>query len=230
MLNVMAQTQGLNISNDRFVSHFVHDLRACLRAADALPDWIEEDLKGVTDKLPESVYRHLADIKTNAQRADRLINSVRELCNLDDQIDPSKRIDLRQTVQAVVNNCATPDDFEIKVEMVEQICHAPPDAVQSVMMALLDNVFKHHGANTGAVIITNIDTQGALWVSDNGQGILERYHESIFDPFATLQSRDIIEGSGLGLTIARKQVEKWGGSLKVIPKGPLNGATLQITF
>ncbi|SEL42992.1 sensor histidine kinase [Pacificibacter marinus] len=230
MLNVMAQTQGLSISNDRFVSHFVHDLRACLRAADALPDWIEEDLKGVTDKLPESVHRHLADIKTNAQRADRLINSVRELCNLDDQIYASEIIDLRQTVQAVVNDSATPSDFEIKVEMVEQLCLVPPDAVQSVVRALLDNAFKHYGTNAGTVIVTNIDTQGALWVSDNGQGILERYHESIFDPFATLQSRDIIEGSGLGLTIARKQVENWGGTLKVIPEGPLKGATLQIKF
>lgn len=230
MSNVVVQKQGLNISNDKFVSHFVHDLKACLRAAETLPEWVEEDLSAISDTVPADVYRYLSEIKVNARRADCLVSAVRELWQIDSQLDKLERLDLCQAVQAVVNDCAVPDGFEVKIQLDEQFCHLPFTPFQTVLKALLSNAFKHYGANSGVVSITNIDTKGALWVCDNGDGIPEAYQERIFDPFATLKSRDVVDGSGLGLTIARKHVEKWGGTLKALPHGPLRGATLQITF
>ena len=49
MIGAMARVEGLRISREKFVSHFVHDLRACLRAAGTLPEWIHEDLEGFED-------------------------------------------------------------------------------------------------------------------------------------------------------------------------------------
>ncbi len=52
-------------------------------------------------------------------------------------------------------------------------------------------------------------------VADNGRGIREKYFEKIFQMFQTLASRDEIEGTGIGLAVAKKIVEMSGGNIWV---------------
>ena len=54
-----------------------------------------------------------------------------------------------------------------------------------------------------------------FWVVDDGPGVAEPYREEIFEMFKTLKSRDQVEGSGMGLAIVRKLVEKMGGQCGV---------------
>lgn len=52
-----------------------------------------------------------------------------------------------------------------------------------------------------------------FYISDNGPGIAEAYQEKVFGIFKTLQARDVIESTGVGLSIVRKQVENLGGKV-----------------
>ena len=54
-----------------------------------------------------------------------------------------------------------------------------------------------------------------LWIEDNGIGVSPRDHERIFQMFQTLKPRDQVEGSGMGLAMAKKHVEAYGGKISV---------------
>lgn len=230
MLNVMSQVEGLQISGDAFVSHFVHDLRACLRAVETLPDWIEEDLDDVSEKVPEDVYQYLTGIKVSARRADRLLTDVRELCEIGASTAPIEGVELGEVVVSFLDNYDVPEGLKIELHLVEQQCALPRASFNKVLAALLDNAVKHLGAQEGTIFITNIDTNAALVVGDDGAGVASQFHDSIFDPFITLKPRDVVEGSGLGLTIARRRVESWGGALRLVTRPEMKGAAFEITF
>ena len=230
MLNVMSQVEGLRISGDAFVSHFVHDLRACLRAVETLPDWIEEDLGEVSGKVPDDVYQYLTGIKVSARRADMLLTDVRELCEMGASEDPIEEVELSEAVRTFRGSYDCPDGFNIELNLVEQRCALPRASFDKVIAALLDNVVKHHGAQEGTIFITNVDTDRVLLIGDDGVGVEEEYRDSIFDPFITLKPRDVVEGSGLGLTIARRHVENWGGTLRAVSRPEIKGGAFEIAF
>jgi signal transduction histidine kinase len=230
VLNVMSQVEGLRISHEAFVSHFVHDLRACLRAVETLPDWIKEDLVENSENMPEEVYQYLTSIQVSARRADRLLADVRELCELDAGADLIEKVELSAAVRSLLDRYNLPDGFGIELNMAEQQCALPQDSFDKVMTALLDNAVKHHGGRDGTIFITNINSTAALLVGDDGAGIAEEYRESVFDPFITLKPRDVVEGSGMGLTLARRRVENWGGTLRVVTDPRFKGAAFEIGF
>ena len=66
-------------------------------------------------------------------------------------------------------------------------------------------------------------------LSDNGIGIDEQYRERIFDIFQRLNAREEFEGTGIGLAIAKRLVERHGGEFKV-SESPLGGTCFKFTI
>ena len=89
--------------------------------------------------------------------------------------------------------------------------------LQQVFMNLLGNAIKHAGADNPRVDIEWEDA-GPFYefsVKDNGRGIAPQYHERIFGIFQTLEARDKVEGTGIGLSVVQKIVEAKGGRVWV---------------
>ena len=87
-----------------------------------------------------------------------------------------------------------------------------------VLRNLIGNAFKHHPQPAAGVVHISAQKQGAFVefsISDNGSGIDPRFHERIFGVFQTLQPRDRVEGSGMGLALVKKTVEYRGGQVRV---------------
>jgi len=87
--------------------------------------------------------------------------------------------------------------------------------LQQILMNLAGNAIKHHDKTAGRIEISaeDLGTHYAFAVRDDGPGIPSRFHAQIFKMFETLKPRDQVEGSGMGLAIVRKQIERCGGSL-----------------
>jgi signal transduction histidine kinase len=101
--------------------------------------------------------------------------------------------------------------------------------LQQVFMNLLSNAVKHGGATDVRVSAVQ---QGEYWrfsVQDNGSGIAREYHEKIFGIFQTLVARDKVEGTGIGLAVVKKLVERYRGAVRVDSEVG-KGATFSFTW
>jgi len=96
---------------------------------------------------------------------------------------------------------------------------------------LIGNAMKFHGREL-PVIHVGAERRGpdwCLWVRDNGIGIGSRFAERIFEPFRRLHTRDEYSGTGIGLAICRKIVERHGGRIWMESE-PDKGSTFFFTL
>jgi signal transduction histidine kinase len=99
-------------------------------------------------------------------------------------------------------------------------------------MNLIGNAIKHHHRKPEGRIVVSAEDAGAWWrfrVSDDGPGIAPRFHEKIFVIFQTLEARDKVEGTGIGLALVKKIVESFGGTITV-DSDVGRGATFEFTW
>ena len=91
----------------------------------------------------------------------------------------------------------------------------PKVNIEQIFTNLISNAVKYHDKASGMIEIgyqSNADLY-EFWVRDDGPGIAPEYHEKVFQIFQTLQARDTIESTGIGLTIVKKIVEERGGTI-----------------
>ena len=87
--------------------------------------------------------------------------------------------------------------------------------IEQVFSNLISNAIKHHDRPDGKVEIS-VKDQGKFYefaVKDDGRGIPSEYHEKVFGIFQTLEARDKVENTGIGLSIVKKIVETQGGNI-----------------
>ena len=103
--------------------------------------------------------------------------------------------------------------------------------LELVLRNLIQNAIKHHDRADGHVTVSV--REEAEWVEfavqDDGPGIAPAFHERIFQIFQTLQPRDDVEGSGMGLAVVKKVVESLGGAIAV-DSAEGQGATFRFTW
>ena len=103
--------------------------------------------------------------------------------------------------------------------------------LEQVIRNLIHNAVKHHDRTDGLVSVScrSDDRFIEFAIADDGPGIEPRYHEQIFKLFATLRPRDEVEGSGMGLAIVKKLIERYGGTIRVDSE-PGRGTTFRFTW
>jgi signal transduction histidine kinase len=103
--------------------------------------------------------------------------------------------------------------------------------LQRILSNLIGNAIKHHDKPQGRIGLTMKEEKGfyAFAVRDDGPGIPTQFHDQIFKMFQTLRPRDQVEGSGMGLAMARKTVELFGGALSVESNSD-RGCTFRFTW
>ncbi len=95
--------------------------------------------------------------------------------------------------------------------------------LREVFKALLDNALKFHGGKTPRIEIGARRDTGICYIRDHGIGIEPRYHDKVFELFDRLNPD--IEGTGLGLALAKRIVESHGGRIWVESRGTGTGST-----
>ena len=229
---VYERTMELERSNrelDQFAYVASHDLKAPLRGIGQLASWISED---AGDLLPEASKEHLAKLHGRVGRMDMLLSDLLAYSRAGRQRHNPEEVDTATLIRNVIDMLTPPPGFIISmpenlpVLMVERI------PLESAIRSLLDNAIKHHHSpNEGRAEIT-VQVRGnfaEFTVSDNGPGIEPRFHERIFEMFQTLQPRDQVEGSGIGLALVKKLVESRGGKIAV-RSGKGKGTTFRFTW
>jgi len=92
-----------------------------------------------------------------------------------------------------------------------------PTRMEQLFQNLIENAIKYMDKDKGIIKVACVDkeTEWEFSVSDNGPGIDRKYHDKIFQIFRTLSARDKHESTGIGLTLVKKIITLYGGSIWV---------------
>ena len=215
---------------DQFAYIASHDLKAPLRGIANLAQWIQDD---TGDKLAPESAEHLRLMQGRVHRMEALIDGILAYSRAGRRLNASETVDTGALVQEVIQLLAPPAGITIAVQGPFPTLEAERVPLQQVFLNLIGNAVKYAGAarpDVGIQVTCRDAGDGFEFaVSDNGPGIAPQYHERIWGVFQTLEARDTVEGTGIGLSVVKKIVESRGGSVSV-ESGPGQGATFRFTW
>jgi signal transduction histidine kinase len=226
----LAQLKRKNAELDEFTFVASHDLREPLRKIIAFSDLLRKDLGNT---LSDNARTDLEYIVDAAQRMQTLIDHLLMLSRAGSRQLKKERVPLRECVDAALDAL----HVLLKEKNVEIVCDALPEVMGDRTMLtqlyqnLIGNAVKFNHQPRPRVHLT-AETNGdriILGVKDNGIGIKPDYVDKIFAPFKRLHGRGEYEGTGIGLAICRKVVERHGGSIWVESQ-PGEGAHFKFTL
>ena len=209
------QLSQKNEELDRFTYVASHDIRTPLRGIANLASWVQEDCSPI---LPEDSKAHLQKIGSRIDHLDELLEELLAYSRVgknDCEMEDVSLSDMWHSLTELVRN---PDGLEFRHNfngLKEVKTYAV--LLRQVILNLLSNAVKYNDkGNSGWVELTAKD-QGnflELTMTDNGIGIKDEDLEVIFQMYHRVQSVRA-EGTGMGLPIAKKQVEFFGGTIDV---------------
>lgn len=226
-------THALERSNrelDQFAYVASHDLKAPLRGIATLTQFIEEDLG---DRLTAESADHMRMLKGRVHRMDGLIEGILTYSRAGRARAPSERVETGALVRDVIELLAPGPGVRVEVTAVLPVLETERVPLQQVFLNLIGNAIKHARAARPDVVVRVEcrDTRDGceFTVADNGPGIAPEYHDRIWGIFQTLQARDKVEGTGIGLAVVKKIVESRGGRAWV-DSAPDAGAAFHFTW
>ncbi len=204
-----------------FASIAAHDLQEPLRKIQSFSDRLKTKAK---DELKPESIDYVDRIQNSAQRMQVLINDLLTYSRVTTKAQPFALLDLNQVVSQVVS------DLEVRIEQSkgkvewQNLPSIDADATQmsQLFQNLIWNALKFHRANVNPVV--HIEAQifqesmlarsgpaCQIKIKDNGIGFDEKYLDRIFTIFQRLHGRHEYEGTGIGLAVCKKIIDRHGG-------------------
>jgi PAS domain S-box-containing protein len=213
---------------DQFAYVVSHDLKAPLRAIANLSSWIEEDL---SDSMTEDTLHQMNLLRGRVHRMEGLIEGLLQYSRVGRIQVPSEMVKIEKLLAEIIDSLAPPSGFEVKVEPGMPTFVTEKLPLQQVFSNLISNAIKHNRAESGNVTISvkELDDFYEFSVADDGPGIDPQYHDKVFVIFQTLEARDKVENTGIGLSLVKKIVEGQGGTIS-LESAEGEGATFRFTW
>lgn len=205
-----------------------HDLKTPLRGMAMISQWLLEDHGHL---LAPDAKEQIEQLSTRAERFDKLLDSLREYSSLPTEDDAIKDVNLTECLNTLIARHYKAHEPHIMIPENLPNMQAPATAVKTVFYKLIDNAVRYTDENSPAI---QIRCQSHLhgwtfYITDNGPGISKKYHKKIFGMFQRLSQDDTFKTTGMGLPIAKKIVEAYGGRIWVDSKLD-EGSTFAFTW
>ncbi|MBD1909434.1 MULTISPECIES: PAS domain S-box protein [unclassified Leptolyngbya] len=236
-----AQLQESNRELESFAFIASHDLKEPLRTVRNFSTLLQLTCgKALNDEGKD----YLARIDKATQRMQALIDDLLRLSRVATTTAPFVSVNLNQVMEQVIANLqeqAQRTGGQIRVGTLPTI-EADPGQMTQLLQNLVSNALKFHGASPPVVNVYGDQNLGSLGrkdcgntqyyrlcVEDNGIGFDPQYCDRIFGAFERLHGRSEYEGTGIGLAICKKIVERHGGTIEA-HSIPGQGATFILTL
>lgn len=209
------RTAALTRSNselEAFTYTVSHDLRAPLRAIDGFSSILKEDF---ADKLPDEARGLLDRISNNARQMGGLIDGLLDFSRLLRTDVARVKVDQKQLLDQIL------DQLDAKRENIVDLCDLPlvyadPVLLKQVWMNLIDNALKFSSKAAKPKVVINCDKVGRFYrfsIQDNGAGFDMKYAPKLFNVFERLHHKKDFDGTGVGLAIVKRIIERHGGEI-----------------
>ena len=209
-----SQLEAVNKELEAFSYSVSHDLKAPLRGIDGYSRLLEEDY---CDQLDAEGCRFLRNIRQGAAQMHQLIEDLLIYSRMERRSLKSTSLDLPAMVQAVVDERMPEVEQSgvlLRLGVPDITVLADRDGLAIVLRNLLENALKFSRKTQPPTIEIGARSEGEraiLWVRDNGIGFDMKFHDRIFEIFQRLQRAEDYPGTGIGLALVRKAMQRMGG-------------------
>jgi hypothetical protein len=226
-----AELEKANKELEAFAYSISHDLRAPLRTIGGFSEVLIQDFAG---GLPADGQQLLKRIAGAAERMDALIVALLDFARYSRQALTKRPLDTAALVQDVLDEVRKAEPSrQVDVQVAElPECAADPALLRQVFVNLLTNGFKFTRKAAQARIEIGCQTgenEQVFFVRDNGVGFDPQHTETLFGVFQRLHPTTQFEGTGVGLSIVQRIIERHGG--RVWAQGEVDkGATFYFSL
>jgi signal transduction histidine kinase len=227
METTVARLTQANRELEEFAHITAHDLKTPLRAIGSLAGIIAADYN---EALDDKGRQYLSIMLGRVERMNHFIKGILRYSELGKPLD-KQWVDIGEVVCETVAEVSLPQDCLVTKAGDFPSLQCNRQQIAEVFMQLIGNAVKYLDKPVGQIRVACEKGHG-VWkfsVSDNGCGIDERYLDKIFRIFQTLNRRDEIESTGIGLSLVRKIVETYNGKVWVESR-PGEGSTFFFTL
>ena len=231
--HLQARAKELALSNselERFAYVASHDLQEPLRMVSSFMDLLKRNYR---EQLDDRAGQYIGFAIDGAQRMKQLIMDLLEYSRVGTNKDEFVNTDVNKLVQEVAGIFAKQGDGEIPEISypVLPVVMANKSQMAQLFQNLIGNAIKYKSVQKALIHINYTEDKGyfTFSVNDNGIGIDPMHYERIFILFQRLHLKDEYSGTGIGLTICKKIVEKHGGTIWV-ESVPGEGSTFYFTI
>ncbi|WP_295313203.1 HAMP domain-containing sensor histidine kinase [Roseobacter sp.] len=212
-----------------FIYLISHDVRNSVRALIELPQWISDDLAEAGIRVDGQVAESIDLMNQHTGRLDRMLVDLLTFSRVGRMQDVAD-VNLDDALTEVTDEIGLPSDFRLLRALEVPSVRMGERDILTLLNALLSNAIKHHDRQSGKVVVAAHKERNMIILSfaDNGPGIPKAYHERVFGAMTTLRPRDEVEGSGMGLAIARKIALRYHGGIEIISEAGRRGTTMKV--
>ena len=230
MNKMLAELERSNKELEQFAYVASHDLQEPLRMVSSYTQLLARRYEGQLDEKAQTYIEYAVD---GAVRMQRLINDLLAYSRITTRGEPAQAVDAHALLGEVLRNLtALIDESHALVSAAElPIVRADPTQLSQLLQNLISNAIKFRRADPPYVHLSAQDL-GAEWrfaVQDNGIGIEAKYAERIFIIFQRLHTRQEYPGTGIGLAVCKRIVERHGGKIW-FESEPGQGTTFYFTL
>ncbi len=224
-----AERHKLEISNqelEAFTYSVSHDLRAPLRAINGFSGFLLEDY---ADKLDDEGRRFIHTIRNNATRMDKLITDLLNLSRISRAEMKTTVIDMQALARDVFDETAAQSEKETFSLSIDHLLPAKgdPALIRQVWQNLIGNALKYSSkSDTKKIEIYSRQNAESIsyCIRDHGAGFNNKYTGKLFGIFQRLHNEKEFEGTGVGLAIVKRIIQRHGGTIR--GEGEINKGTV----
>jgi PAS domain S-box-containing protein len=229
--NRTAELEATNQELEAFAYSISHDLRAPLRAINSFSEILQQEYE---EGLDEEGREYLSRVQANARRMDKLIDDLLALSRLGRTEMRFIIANLAHIAKRVYGDVSKlePDreiDFQIHDMPLVKVDNS---LIEVALTNLLGNAVKFTRGKKTAKIRFGFQERKegqVFYIKDNGVGFDMKYADKLFSPFQRLHTDSEFEGTGIGLAIVHRIVQRHGGEIWVDSK-PGEGTTFYFTL
>jgi PAS domain S-box-containing protein len=194
-----------------------HDLQEPLRKIQAFGDLLKSEYgEGLGDG-----EQYLDRMQSSALRMSTLIDDLLTFSRVSTKRATPVPVDLNETLEGVLSDLEDRirrEGGKVQIDTILPVVNADQTHMQQLFQNLISNGLKFHEKDTAPILhisASEDDETVEIRIEDNGIGIDQKYKDKIFSVFQRLNSKQAYEGTGIGLAVCKKIVDRYGGTIKI---------------
>ncbi len=229
--HILEKLEKTNNELEHFAYVASHDLKEPLRTIASFAKLLQQKYGLVFDETGKEYLNILMAASTRMQQ---MISALLDYARIDYEVSKPELVDCNEELKRVLENLKQPIEqsgVHITADDLPSITHHAGQFAR-LMQNLISNAIKYRREDVAPSIHIGFEDIGHAWqfsVRDNGIGVDPAYFNKIFEPFKRLHTQQQFEGTGIGLAMCKKTVERMGGKLWLTSK-PNEGSTFFFTL